>query len=223
MNDTPKSDSPKFEVIDRRKMKAQEEQTAEHAPGHTPENEARPESDRASAGPRLVTGDERSKTAPAANAAAGSAPVEPTPVEPAARSAAQESNFPPAPSAKESVEQKAAYDASAQRVEEMARAQNPAMGAQPPLTFEHLVQQFYLSGLIQMGMGTQEGQRAQIDILGARGTIDLLGILADKTRGNLTAAEDRMLQTVLYELRMMFLEISGMISMPNVQPPPAKR
>ena len=75
-----------------------------------------------------------------------------------------------------------------------------------------------------MGAGTNEGQRPQVDILGARSTIDLLGILAEKTRGNLTPTEDRMLQSILYELRMMFLEITGMISMPNVpQPPPAKR
>jgi Domain of unknown function (DUF1844) len=97
------------------------------------------------------------------------------------------------------------------------------MGAQPALGFEHLIQQFYVSALIQMGAGTNEGQRPQVDILGARSTIDLLGVLAEKTRGNLTPAEDRTLQSILYEVRMMFLEITGMISMPSVQAPPPKR
>jgi hypothetical protein len=90
--------------------------------------------------------------------------------------------IPPPPTAEESREQKAAYDASAQRLEEIIRAQNPAVGAQPPVTFEHLVQQFYVSAMIQMGAGAQEGQRPRVDILGARTTIDLLGVLAEKTK-----------------------------------------
>ncbi len=204
------TDTPKFEVIDRRKLKAQEEREAAPAGEREtpPAAAAQPGKPAEAPGPRLVT----ETPAPAA---AGPERVAPPAHEP-------EPELPPAPSAQESKEQKAAYDASAQRIEEMARAQNPGMGAQPPVTFEQLIQQFYLSGLIQMGVGTQQGERAQIDILGARNTIDLLGVLAEKTRGNLTAAEDRMLQSVLYELRMMFLEITGMISMPSV-PPPKKR
>jgi len=199
------SDTPKFEVIDRRKMKAQEEQ--ENTPSAKRETTPEAPKEQSSAGPRLV---EESRPKPAEQA------VE-TPAQP--QEAAHEPEPAPAPTAQETKEQKAAYDASAQRIEDMARAQNPGMGAQPPVTFEHLIQQFYLSGLIQMGVGAQQGERPQIDILGARSTIDLLGVLAEKTRGNLSANEDRMLQSVLYELRMMFLEITGMISMPSVPPP----
>ena len=86
--------------------------------------------------------------------------------------------------------------------------------------FEHLVQQFYVTAMLQMGAGTQEGQRPHVDIMGARTTIDLLGILAEKTKGNLTPAEDRMLQTVLFEARMAFLELTSMMSAPSVPPPP---
>ena len=60
-----------------------------------------------------------------------------------------------------------------------------------------------------------------MDILGARQTIDLLGVLAEKTKGNLTDAEDRMLQTVLFEVRMAFLELTSMITLQGVQPPAA--
>jgi hypothetical protein len=112
-----------------------------------------------------------------------------------------------------------AYDAASQRLEDLIRAQNPAMGAQPPVTFEHLVQQFYVSAMIQMGAGGQEGQRPRVDILGARTTIDLLGILAEKTKGNLSEAEDRTLQTVIFEVRMAFLELTSMISLQGMQPP----
>jgi hypothetical protein len=71
-----------------------------------------------------------------------------------------------------------------------------------------------------MGAGTQDGQHPRVDILGARTTIDLLGVLAEKTRGNLTESEDRTLQTVLFELRMAFLDLTSMITTQAMQPPP---
>jgi uncharacterized protein DUF1844 len=216
------SDTPKFEVIDRRKKKAEEEQEtqAPSTPAAPPE---------ANAGPRLVTSEDRRE--PAAQAqSAGAEPEEPGEESEAGTGADVETEFeatlPPAPTAQESREQKSAYDASADRIEDLIRAQNPGVGKQPPVSFEHLVQQFYVSAMIQMGAGTQEGQRPRVDILGARGTIDLLAILAEKTRGNLTEAEDRMLQSILFECRMAFLELSSMINMqgvPNPAPPPAKR
>jgi hypothetical protein len=204
------SDTPKFTVIDRRKVKAEEEEqeSAHKAAG---EPEAPPVAPVAPAesggGPRLVV-NESKRDAGMETGAAESA-VEEGP-----------EAFPPAPTAEESREQKMAYDAAAQRLEDLLRAQNPAMGAQPPVGFEHLVQQFYVSAMIQMGAGTQEGQRPRVDILGARTTIDLLGILAEKTKGNLSEAEDRTLQTVLFEARMAFLELTSMISLQGMQPPP---
>jgi len=133
--------------------------------------------------------------------------------------------MPAAPSAEESREQKSAYDASAQRLEDLVRAQNPGVGTQPPVGFEHLLQQLYLSAMIQMGAGTQEGQRPRVDIMGARQTIDMIGVLAEKTKGNLNELEDRTMQTVLFDVRMAFLELTNMISLQSVPtpPPPGKR
>ena len=199
------SETPKFTVIDRRKMKAEEESENPSAQTSAPEPtpEAAPAAEPApSSGPRLVVNEAKAAESELAGESAEAPGIE----------------LPPAPSAQESHEQKEAYDASAQRLDDLIRAQNPAAGAQPPITFEHLVQQFYVSAMIQMGAGAQEGQKPRVDILGARTTIDLLGILAEKTRGNLTASEDQMLQSVLFELRMAFLELTSMI---NMQPPPA--
>lgn len=196
------SDTPKFTVIDRRKIKAEQEQSNQPDVPQAPPSPAQPEP---GSGPRLVVSEPKPGTA-------------------AETAAADQPDLPPPPTAKESKEQKTAYDASAQRLEDIVRAQNPAMGPQPPVAFEHLVQQFYVSAMIQMGAGAQEGERPRVDILGARQTIDLLGLLAEKTRGNLTDAEDRMLQTVLYEVRMTFLELTSMISMqPPAPPPPVKK
>jgi hypothetical protein len=64
-----------------------------------------------------------------------------------------------------------------------------------------------------------------VDILGARQTIDMLAVLGEKSKGNLSELEDRTLQTVLFDVRMTFLELTNMISMQGVQapPPPTKK
>jgi hypothetical protein len=197
------SDTPKFEVIDRRKMKAEEEKESEKS-STAPTTEP-------TGGPRLVVEEPKAKTAA------------PATVEPA-EEPGLDASLPPPPTAEESHAQKTAYDASAQRLEDLVRAQNPAAGPQPPVTFEHLVQQFYLTAMLQMGAGTQEGQRPRVDIMGARATIDLLGVLAEKTKGNLTSTEERMLQSALFEVRMAFLEITSMMTVqPVAPPPPAKK
>lgn len=201
------SDTPKFEVIDRRKIKADEEK--EHAQEQPKRDSG---SSEPAAGPRLVVAENTAEKKPERPAVA--APED-----------EQISDLPPAPTAAESREQKSAYDASAQRLEDLVRAQNPGVGAQPPVGFENLVQQLYLSAMIQMGAGTQEGQRPRVDIMGARQTIDLLGVLAEKTKGNLNSVEERTLETVLFEVRMAFLELTNMITLQGVPapPPPAKR
>lgn len=197
------SDTPKFEVIDRRRMKAAEEEKEREqeqvaAPAPEPEQPAA----EPAPGPRLVVPEEK-----------------PEPAETAAEDD-QLPEMPPPPTAEESRQQKSAYDASAQRLEEMVRAQNPGVGPQPPVGFEHLVQQLYLSAMIQMGAGAQEGQRPRVDILGAKQTIDLLGVIAEKTKGNLTDKEAGMLDTVLFEVRMAFLELTNMITLQAAPPPP---
>jgi hypothetical protein len=194
------TDKPKFEVIDRRKIKAEEEEQ---------QSQRAPEPPEPGGGPRLVVNESRAEATPEPPLPPATAPEQEF-----------EGALPPAPTPQESKEQKAAYQASAERVEDLLRAQNPGMGKQPPVGFEHLVQQFYLSGMIQMGAGTQEGQRPRVDIVGARTTIDLLGVLTEKTKGNLTDQEERMLQSVLFELRMAFLELTSMINMQSVPPPP---
>jgi hypothetical protein len=200
------TDTPKFEVIDRRKRKAEEDEKEVHgAPAAQPEKTpVEPP-----AGPRLVVNESVREP------------------EPPAAEAAEEPEMQPAPTKEESRQQKKAYEAAAQRLEELVRAQNPSMGAQPAVGFEHLVQQFYVSAMIQMGAGAQEGQRPRVDILGARQTIDLMGVLEEKTRGTLTEVEEGTLQTVLFEVRMAFLELTNMITLQGMQPPmpppPGKR
>jgi len=52
------------------------------------------------------------------------------------------------------------------------------------------------------------GERTALNLDGAAQMIEILSLLDQKTRGNLTAEERQMLEQLLYELRMRFVEAS---------------
>jgi len=56
------------------------------------------------------------------------------------------------------------------------------------------------------------GQKSHANLEGASQMIDILTLLEQKTRGNLTAEERQVLEQVLYELRLRFVEASGQTS-----------
>jgi hypothetical protein len=56
------------------------------------------------------------------------------------------------------------------------------------------------------------GERLELNLEGAAQMIAILTLLEEKTRGNLTAEERQMIEQVLYELRIRFLEVSGQTS-----------
>ncbi|HEX3662380.1 MAG TPA: DUF1844 domain-containing protein [Acidobacteriaceae bacterium] len=125
--------------------------------------------------------------------------------------------------AQESAEQDAAYQESSRQIDDMLRQSNPEMGATGAISFEHIIQSFYVSAMLAMGAGTEPGQKARVDILGARQSIDMLALLQEKTKGNLTQKEEATLQNVLFELRMMFLEITNAIAQSAQRPIDGKK
>jgi hypothetical protein len=139
----------------------------------------------------------------------------------------EDSDEPPAPTAVESAQQDADYRASSRKLDEMISQANPgareAVGRSADMTFDKLVQSIYMTAALQMGAGAQPGEQPRVDILGARQSIDMLSILTEKTKGNLTDKEQRLLQNALFELRMMFMEITNAISSsahnPSAKPP----
>jgi hypothetical protein len=56
------------------------------------------------------------------------------------------------------------------------------------------------------------GKTSETNLEGASQMIEILSLLEEKTRGNLTAEERQVLEQVLYELRMRFVEASGQTS-----------
>lgn len=145
-------------------------------------------------------------------AATPAAPVV-TPAPAAAHAAeALEPELPPGPTAEESAQQKSSYRSSSERIEDMVRAQNPGAPREPQVSFLHVVQSFYMTALMQLGVGTPQGEQMRIDILGARQSIDMLDVVAQKTAGNLTEEEKQMLDSALFELRMLFTRMATAIS-----------
>jgi hypothetical protein len=53
------------------------------------------------------------------------------------------------------------------------------------------------------------GEPAEVNLEGAAQMIDILALLEEKTRGNLTLEERQVLEQVLYELRLRFVESTG--------------
>lgn len=197
---------PAFTVTDRRKFSLDGERREENL-----SSEAAPESaPEASAKSNVVSMPRREPEAEQKPQAAASS----TP------SAAEEGFSQEPITDAESAEQHAAYQESSAQLDSMLRQANPEMPSNGPVTFEHVIQSIYLSAMIALGAGTEQGQKPRIDILGARQSIDMLSVLQEKTKGNLNEPEQSLLQRALFELRMMFLEITNAISQAAQQGPP---
>jgi len=80
--------------------------------------------------------------------------------------------------------------------------------AEGPVGFDTLVSYLSTTAMFQLGfLPGPGGERIPTDLVNARRTIDLMEVLQEKTEGNLTDDESRMLDEVLYELRMSFVEV----------------
>ncbi len=80
----------------------------------------------------------------------------------------------------------------------------------PPASFSFLV--ISMSAQVEMQLGLMhlgEEEKPEPNLQLARHTIDLMGVLLEKTKGNLTLPEQRMLENSLTELRFRFVQVSG--------------
>jgi hypothetical protein len=79
----------------------------------------------------------------------------------------------------------------------------------PAIDFATFVLSLSHSALVHLGDAPDpSGGPARRDVPMAKQTIDLLAVLQEKTEGNLTGEEERLLDQVLYDLRMRFVEVT---------------
>lgn len=83
--------------------------------------------------------------------------------------------------------------------------------SEPSLTFTAFVLSLASTAAVHFGdlPDPSSGERAPRNLVGAAQMIEILALLDQKTRGNLSAEERAMLEQVLYELRMRFVEASS--------------
>ncbi|MGH9671120.1 MAG: DUF1844 domain-containing protein [Terriglobales bacterium] len=197
---TEKKQQSDFVVSDRRKF--------------TSEGELRPET---ASSPAETAAEPVPPVAPAA-----AAPAEPPPADAPAASpeAAAEASPAPAASPEAAWEAQTSYRDSGRKIDErIAAAGHSTEGFE--VTFEHLMSSLYMTALMQLGMVHPEGAQPHLDLIGARSTIDTLALLEQKTRGNLTEAENNLLHHSLYELHLAFVEVTKALTRPPDAPPAA--
>ena len=94
-----------------------------------------------------------------------------------------------------------------ERLANQERSSRPTAGAEPAANFIELVNLMAMQAAIGLG-GYQGpgGERIPPNPIVAKHHIDLLEVLEKKTAGNLTEEEKRILDGVLYELRLQYVQ-----------------
>jgi len=81
----------------------------------------------------------------------------------------------------------------------------------PPPTFEFLVFSLKTQAEMRLGLLSFAAESEQVeepDLLSARHAIDMLAMLAEKTKGNLSIEEQRLIENALTELRFRFVRVT---------------
>ena len=101
--------------------------------------------------------------------------------------------------------------AAAKEAQEKKEEQKKKRPPMPPANFTGLVSLLVTQTLFALGAIGSEDEKEkrppELDL--ARYNIDLLGMLEEKTKGNLSAEEAELLKNALHQMRMTFVELSG--------------
>ncbi|HTL51563.1 MAG TPA: DUF1844 domain-containing protein [Planctomycetota bacterium] len=82
-----------------------------------------------------------------------------------------------------------------------------------PATFMNFMSEYAMRGMVLLGQIPYPGSDDRvIDIAGARYTIDILAVIQDKTKNNLSKDEESYMRNALYELRLRFVDVSEKIT-----------
>jgi hypothetical protein len=107
-------------------------------------------------------------------------------------------------------EQKKEAVKAVKAAETEAEAAGPAEEqALPPVGFDVLINSFATQAMLSMGVVKHPNMGHMVNLELAKFNIDLLGVLEEKTKGNLSQEEQETLNQMLYQLRMMFVEVSA--------------
>lgn len=103
------------------------------------------------------------------------------------------------------------WKAQARQEKERLAKEAEAQGTQagPEASFEELINLIVMQVMVGMGLvGGPDGERIPPNLGVAKHFIDLLEVIEAKTKGNLSDDEAKLLDQVLYELRMRYVEMA---------------
>ncbi len=81
--------------------------------------------------------------------------------------------------------------------------------ALPTIDFATFILSLSHSAVMHLGHAPHpEDGKVEVHLPLAKQTIDLLGLMEEKTKGNLSGEEERLLSQVLYDLRLKYVEVS---------------
>ena len=93
------------------------------------------------------------------------------------------------------------------------RPEAPGAGAR--IDFPSYILSYYTQSLVLLGeVPNPYTNKKEEDLEAARHTVDILGMLRDKTKGNLAPEEEQLLESVLYEVRMKYMARVNKIKLP---------
>jgi len=79
----------------------------------------------------------------------------------------------------------------------------------PELDFSTFVLSLVTSAMVHLGEAPHPDGQTRKDLQLAKQTIDILGMLRDKTQGNLTPQESQLVEEVLYDLRLRYVSAAS--------------
>jgi hypothetical protein len=106
-----------------------------------------------------------------------------------------------------------------QKQAEQKRRQAAGPESPPPASFPILVTSLATQALAELGQIADPSEKPRVRLDHARHLIDTLGMLEEKTKGNLAREESAMLTQVLHELRMVFVAVSNRPRADATEPP----
>lgn len=113
-------------------------------------------------------------------------------------------------SEEEKAEARAAGSSQEQAFKEAAQKAAAGAATGPEITFSSLIFSLSSTAFMQLGaIPDPNTGKTEKDLAMAKQTIDLLGVLREKTRNNLDSEEENLFDHLLYDLRMAYIKEVG--------------
>ncbi len=101
-------------------------------------------------------------------------------------------------------------EAEKQAAQQAAEGKTPGLPEQ--IGFKEVISMLATQALMYMGAFPDESGRAMVSLDVAKMNIDMLGVIQEKTKGNLSEEEQKMLDGTITELRFQFVEVTKAVA-----------